>query len=156
MSMILGNLRQRLNSITLWTSLARARPVTLNITPIKVKHKSTKNLEEGGFLQMVANVKTMVEQEPFPMPYRDPIALTSRHEFHRRFTEIMGDEAALLATMFGQETRHSTAPLRFLTRISLQEMQIGRRHEGKFLLCRVITPAVRMVGAMFVVEDPNG
>ncbi|EIW61658.1 uncharacterized protein TRAVEDRAFT_115700 [Trametes versicolor FP-101664 SS1] len=59
-------------------------------------------------------------------------------------------------TMVGFPKHSSSTPLQALTRIDFSKMYVRKAHAGRFLLCRVIAPCVRMVAVQVVVEDPEG
>lgn len=50
----------------------------------------------------------------------------------------------------------SKLPLDQLTRIGIKNLKMEIKHEGKYLLLRLIEPCFRMSGIMTVVEDPEG
>ncbi|KAG8794150.1 hypothetical protein FRC17_008335, partial [Serendipita sp. 399] len=89
------------------------------------------------------------------MPYISPLSSVLQLARLRQSGEAKGNQPGLRHTVVGQESRHSTRPLESLSKISLQEMQVRRHHEGKYLLCRIITPATRLFGIMLAVEDPD-
>ncbi|KAG8870688.1 hypothetical protein FRC20_011417 [Serendipita sp. 405] len=131
----------------------------------EVNQNSVESVEEGDdfaekAMQLLTNAEKKAKKEklqpPFPMPFTNPAALMYEIEIQRQSANKAENKAALRQTYIGQETHHSTLPLNSLSRISLQEMQVRQRHEGKYLLCRIITPAVRLVSTTFAVEDPNG
>ncbi|BGP18672.1 hypothetical protein JCM10213_002916 [Rhodosporidiobolus nylandii] len=50
----------------------------------------------------------------------------------------------------------SDKPLGKLKRIDFDEMQIPKTHKGRYLLCRIISLPMSMLGTTFIVEDPTG
>ncbi|TDL25406.1 hypothetical protein BD410DRAFT_638723 [Rickenella mellea] len=82
---------------------------------------------------------------------------TPREEILRIFHRRHGEEAGgLRKTFMGMKQSYSRQPLNDLKQINIAQMWVCKRHEGSFLLCRVITQPSRTVAIGFGIEDTEG
>ncbi|KAG8832581.1 hypothetical protein FRC17_001092 [Serendipita sp. 399] len=119
--------------------------------PLKVE-----DLEE--IMETYRRIQDAAEEEdlqsPFPVPYTSPEVIVKKKDAETHSTAK--NPARVKQTYMGQAIGYSTTPLSSLSRISLQEMQVRQRHEGKYLLCKIITQPTHLGNVIFGVEDTNG
>ncbi|GAA5837330.1 hypothetical protein JCM9279_005655 [Rhodotorula babjevae] len=65
-------------------------------------------------------------------------------------------EHQILWNFMGFGKHSSSTPLEQLKPIRFKEMKVTKMHEGRFLLCRIVSSPLKMVGLSFVVEDQDG
>ncbi|TDL25391.1 hypothetical protein BD410DRAFT_766014 [Rickenella mellea] len=87
-----------------------------------------------------------VKVDPTP---REEILLTFRPEAY-------DESGGVRTTYVGMKQSYSRLPLEDLKQINISQMWVRKRHEGYFLLCRVITQPFRNVAIGFGVEDVEG
>lgn len=101
--------------------------------------------------------------EPMPLPQseapREILVLNQlglRHSIEKE--QNMGYSKMVPAYMIfaGFQRPFSASPLSQLRRISLSQMLARKTHTGEYVLCRVITPCVRICTIETIVEDPDG
>lgn len=107
------------------------------------------------------HIKTMAlnnfvtsNKPPYPRPRRDyRVALKSYKQM--KSCRDRENYAPLFNWMSGP--RHcSLKPLDQLTPIRLSDMHVNKRHEGKYLKCRVVAEPIMMASMNTLVEDEDG
>ncbi|KAF5333008.1 hypothetical protein D9758_015171 [Tetrapyrgos nigripes] len=75
-----------------------------------------------------------------------------RQQFRKSPIDV-ADGSCIKSTYVGSPKNFSAKPLKELTKVSISKMLLRK---DQYLLCRVVTPTIRMVGSLVVVEDPAG
>ncbi|OBZ76730.1 Small glutamine-rich tetratricopeptide repeat-containing protein beta [Grifola frondosa] len=96
---------------------------------------------------------------PGPAPYIDRDSLiegqiSRRRQHERHFNSRAGVQWYMSIVGFAKHS--SSAPLEALERVNFSQMLVRKVHIGSYLLCRTITPCIRLTSIQMVVEDPEG
>ncbi|GAA5901661.1 hypothetical protein JCM8208_001569 [Rhodotorula glutinis] len=91
-------------------------------------------------------------------PAADRISTIVKTEHMRtQMAKADADEGAqILWNFLGFGKHSSSTPLDQLKPIRFKEMMVTKTHEGRFLLCRIVSSPIKVVGLTFVVEDQDG
>ncbi|KAG9088491.1 hypothetical protein FS749_002132 [Ceratobasidium sp. UAMH 11750] len=78
-------------------------------------------------------------------------------DYKKLYDASVGEDKVRVRQMVLVQTpRFVRSPLETLSPITLSEMMIRTVHKKNYLLCRVISPSVRMVAIQAAIEDQNG
>ncbi|OBZ76732.1 Tetratricopeptide repeat protein 12 [Grifola frondosa] len=92
---------------------------------------------------------------PGPAPFMNRTLLVSEQAASRRYHETRKENGSYW-TYTGLAKHYCSTSVLNLERITFSNMSIRKTHIGRFLLCRIITPCVRLVAISTVVEDTDG
>ncbi|KAG8962310.1 Cell wall alpha-1,3-glucan synthase ags1 [Tulasnella sp. 419] len=128
--------------------------------------KSTPEDFAEHFMKKMNQAKAIYESERSLPPSRAPPPLPretveflfaqSRGQMEERERKYSEQGFLNTNTFIGMPTQYSSARLSTLTPIRVRDLMVRKRHEGRYLLARIFTPANRIVAIQFAAEDQSG
>ncbi|THV03035.1 SET domain-containing protein [Dendrothele bispora CBS 962.96] len=106
--------------------------------------------------QMKTWLSRQNELSPRPLPPINRFSLVQAQNRRILDAEVDEHQHKIWRTFVGSPKNYSSTPLDKLSPVLISEMLLHKVHKGKFLLCRVVTPMVKMVGVHTVIEDSSG
>ncbi|GAA5837338.1 hypothetical protein JCM9279_005657 [Rhodotorula babjevae] len=83
--------------------------------------------------------------------------IVKTEQMRAKVIRMDADKDLQLSWNFMGVSKHSSStPLDQLKPIRFKEMMVTKTHTGRFLLCRIVSSPIKIVGLTFVVEDQDG